>query len=442
MFATRIRRHVDAVRTLLASADPESLSGAEAADAVSAFVDLERAGAAGKAVFTHRVECSQAFAPEGHRDAVDWLADISGASRGEALGVLRTARQVESLPSLRAAFVSGELSGPQVKEIAAVGSVAPQEVPTLMEAAGAEPLKALRERVERVRLAAMSEQDEAAREAAVHAGRFLRTTRRPDGSVRGEFSLTATDWSRCLARLSTRATAFFERARSTGAHEGRSQYLADALVDLILGARTTGTEGPRARVLVRVDASALRRGSLAPGERCEVAGVGTVSVATARELLGDALYNVVITDGSDVTAVTGTRRTIPTPLRIALLQRDPVCVVPGCDAGLGLEIDHWNSDYAKGGPTSLENLARVCKVHHDLHTYAGWQLAGGPGEWKWLKPPDHRSNETTSSIRPAASFRRTRPLPFPVGKFEAGHPARAGHGPPDRTAVGVLPQRR
>jgi len=50
-----------------------------------------------------------------------------------------------------------------------------------------------------------------------------------------------------------------------------------------------------------------------------------------------------------------------------------------------LEIDH-RTDFAKGGPTSLDNLARLCPFHHDLKTHKHWKLEGGPGNWRFERP--------------------------------------------------------
>jgi hypothetical protein len=63
-------------------------------------------------------------------------------------------------------------------------------------------------------------------------------------------------------------------------------------------------------------------------------------------------------------------------------------VVPGCDVGVGLEIDHWETGYSEGGPTVLSNLARLCHGHHAMKTYRGFSLGGGPGKWEWHPPPE------------------------------------------------------
>jgi hypothetical protein len=124
------------------------------------------------------------------------------------------------------------------------------------------------------------------------------------------------------------------------------------------------------------------------GELCEVPGVGPVPVAWVREQLGEALCHLVVTDGVDVTTLYSPGRHLPLPVRAALVERDSRCVVPGCDARIGLENDHWATDFAQGGPTSLDNLARLCHHHHQLKTHRGFELTGGPGTWRW-SPPEH-----------------------------------------------------
>ena len=168
--------------------------------------------------------------------------------------------------------------------------------------------------------------------------------------------------------------------------------------------------GPRALVHLRVDLDALRSGSLRPGGTCEIPGVGPVSIQTARDLMGDAICDLVITNGCDVATVCHLGRSIPTALRTALLERDRACVVPGCDVAHGLEIDHWDIPFAEGGPTRLSNLARLCKHHHYLRTHQGFQLSGGPGHWCWEPPstPKPRSGRKRRGDRGRSTFPSTK----------------------------------
>jgi hypothetical protein len=141
-------------------------------------------------------------------------------------------------------------------------------------------------------------------------------------------------------------------------------------------------------VHVRVDHSALVRGATVDGETCDIPGVGPIPVASARRLADDGVLKVLVTKGVDVVAVAHGRRTIAAHVRTALEMRDTKCVIPGCDVGERLEIDHVRP-FAEGGPTALDNLARMCHFHHYLKTHHRWVLAGRPGAWTW-DPPDER----------------------------------------------------
>ncbi len=149
-------------------------------------------------------------------------------------------------------------------------------------------------------------------------------------------------------------------------------------------------------VHVRVDHAALVRGHLEGGEICEIPGLGPIPVEVARRLAVDSILSVLVTDGVDVSGVAHAGRTIPAAVRRALLERDTVCVVPGCDIGEGLEIDHVEP-FGEGGPTRLDNLARLCHWHHYLKTHQRHRLERTDGVWSWtppddaITPPDPRS---------------------------------------------------
>ena len=76
-------------------------------------------------------------------------------------------------------------------------------------------------------------------------------------------------------------------------------------------------------------------------------------------------------------------RHIPQAIRDALTVRDPECVVPGCGSRLGLQIDHIH-DFAHNGPTSLDNLCRLCRHHHRLKTIGRYTISRNPdGTWNY-----------------------------------------------------------
>jgi hypothetical protein len=219
----------------------------------------------------------------------------------------------------------------------------------------------------------------------VRRSRYLRHWVDGEGAFRLEARLCPDAGAKVLAALEVHHRRIFATARREGRRESYDAYAADALVALAEGGGT-GT-GPRAVVNVRVDHAALVRGHVEGGETCDIPGVGPIPVATARALAADGALKVLVTKGVDVVAVAHGGRTIPAHVRSALETRDPKCVVPGCDVRERLEIDHLVS-FAEGGPTTLDNLARLCHRHHALKTHQGWVLAGRPGAWAWDPPPE------------------------------------------------------
>jgi hypothetical protein len=386
------RRAIELLRCALSDAPPELVPASDAAAMVALYAEVERMGAAGKALYARRVEETAAFVASGHRNAASWLADVAGEPVGAALGLLEAARLMESGPAaVREAFCAGRLSVAQAKEVARAGVHDDTTASELLRSAEEEPFRDLRARAARARRCARGEEGEVAREARAHAGRYLRTFEPEEGGLRIDAWLTKLDAAAVLTRIEAVTDTVFEEARKHGDHQPRDRYRADALVRICEHGGTakgsaTGS-GPRARLLVRVDAAALSRGHTQGDEVCEIPGVGPVPVAQARDLMGDAVFNVVVTKGIDIVCVTSTKRTIRWAMRVALTERDPICVVPGCSASQHLEIDHWGTDYHKGGPTELANLARLCRPHHRQRTHGGWQLLGGPGAWRWIPPP-------------------------------------------------------
>lgn len=378
----------DGLAELVSALDVSLLGVHEAAELVSYFGEVANLASAGKLLCAKRVAETSLHFSSGARTPAEWLAKATGESLGEAIGALETAAALEAHPELDEALRSGELSMSSARVIAAASGDVPGSAEELIELGREKDHRLLRRRAEQLKARARSEADEEARHASIRARRYLRHWREADGAVAGRFLLAPADAAPLLAAIEVGQQRIFEQARDEGLREKPERYAADALCTL---AGAGG--GPRAQVLVRVDAAALRRGERQEDELCEIAGVGQVSVAAVRELLSDAVVDMVVKDGVDVCSVTSLKRTIRRPLRIALVERDPACVVPGCGIAYGLEIDHWGTDFALGGPTELANLARICKFHHRMKTHRGWKLLGGPGAWRFDPPDPHDQDD-------------------------------------------------
>ncbi len=77
-----------------------------------------------------------------------------------------------------------------------------------------------------------------------------------------------------------------------------------------------------------------------------------------------------------VVEVDARTRTIPPAIRRALHHRDRGCRFPGCGVrfGQGHHIRHW----AQGGPTTLSNLAMLCRRHHRAVHEEGYEVDRQP----------------------------------------------------------------
>jgi Domain of unknown function (DUF222) len=373
-----VRGAVSSLETLVRALDPARIDGGDAADLLEVFGRGERVCAAAKALLARRVEETGAWRAGGHRSAAHWVAEATGETVGAAARTLETARALEVLPETDAAFRAGELSGTQAAEITSAAGADPGAEAQLLETASATSVKGLRDRCRQVRAGA--EGDDRAWARRLHEGRRAHDWTDPDGA----YCLSARMAPDAGARFRSAWTAHIDRifgdARRVGRREPRAAYAADALVAL-------ATQGPckPVEVHVTVDSAALARGHTDPGERCEIKGVGSVPVTTARALLDDARVSVLVRDGDDITSVSSPKRTIPTKLRRALEARYPTCAVKACANDQFLEIDHI-VPVEDHGPTELPNLWRICTHHHALKTHGGWKVVGNNGE-RNLVPP-------------------------------------------------------
>ena len=136
-----------------------------------------------------------------------------------------------------------------------------------------------------------------------------------------------------------------------------------------------------------VDAIALRRGYAAPGETCEIPGVGPISVAWARQLMGDGPVDILVHDGVDILTYASTTRYTPRPIKVAIAVRDRTCTVPGCTAEVQLERDHLD-DYTATHDTSYRNLHHFCPTDHDDKTHHGARIERDGPDWIWHPPPN------------------------------------------------------
>ena len=162
-------------------------------------------------------------------------------------------------------------------------------------------------------------------------------------------------------------------------------------------ARPAAADAPtiRPHFVFRVDVAPLLRGHIEAGEVCEIPGVGPIDLATARRYLPEAILDFVVHHGVDVKSVAHAKRKANRTQLAALLSRDYVCEVEGCDGRRFLEIDHIDP-YARTRRTDIGDLGYKCKHSHHLKTDHGWTDGPlQPNGKRQLIPPNNPPPDTS-----------------------------------------------
>jgi hypothetical protein len=177
-----------------------------------------------------------------------------------------------------------------------------------------------------------------------------------------------------------------------------------------------GAPGERYQVVVHVDAQVLADPEQ-PGPSVLEGGTH-VSAETSQRLACDASRVVMRHDDDGRLVEIGARtRTIPPALRRALHHRDQGCRFPGC--GLRFTQGHHLRHWAHGGPTTLSNLALLCRLHHRAVHEEGYQVARlSDGTLQFRRPNGHPLPE----VPPPAAVPED-----PVKALQASHNAQGLH---------------
>jgi Domain of unknown function (DUF222)/HNH endonuclease len=339
----------------------------------------------------------------GFRSCAAWLSWRVGLEPGAAREHVRVARALGSLPRLARALARGELSYSKVRALTRVATPETEERLLAVGRAGtAEHVELIVRGWRR-----MDRKAEAQETTRRHRNRALYVYPDGDGMVviRGRLepeagavlmqALTAA-WEALYRRrqpknvpAGTGAPGVPPETSVVGARPCMSvvdgspeaptmeQQQADALALVAEAALhhgiDPGTPGERYQVVVHVDAQVLADADAdAPGQSV-LDGVARVSAGTSQRLACDASRVVMRHDADGrITEVGARTRTIPPALRRALHHRDRGCRFPGCGLpfGQGHHIKHW----AHGGPTTLSNLAMLCRRHHRAVHEEGYQV--------------------------------------------------------------------
>jgi hypothetical protein len=310
----------------------------------------------------------------GAKSCAEWLSWRVGLDLTAAYERVRVARALPDLPRIAEALVRGEVSYSKVRALTRVAT--PETEERLLKfarcgtAAHVERIVRAWRRVDR-----NAENQEAAQR---HKSRSLYVYQDEDGMfvIRGRLTPEVGVVVRqALAAACDRSWAEVQVTAPGQYVPTTAQRQADALGVIAEAALShdldPGAPGERYQVVVHVDGPVLADPDQ-PGQSVLEDGPH-FSAEESRRVACDASRVLMKHDAEGrVTEVGARTRTIPPALRRALQHRDRGCRFPGCSSRFtqGHHIQHW----ANGGPTTLSNLASLCRRHHRAIHEEGFQV--------------------------------------------------------------------
>jgi hypothetical protein len=331
---------------------------------------------------------TNAYEVDGSLSAASWLRHRCNVSYGTASNQVQLARRLPELPQAQAAFASGEISSAHVSLMARTVDQVGLEPVREQEEVLVEAARQLDPRMFRqvtVHLRHCVDRDGALKEANdAYERRAVWLSETMDGVFVLNGTLDAEGGAILRAAL-----AAVEGKPRAGDDRTARQRRHDAMVDL--GRRqldagelpTSGCQRPHLTVTADLDVLAGKP-----------AGAGLlnweqlVPAETVRRLACDCSVTPIVTgqDGEPL-SVGRARRTIPAPMRRAIMLRDKHCRFPGCYRPVAWADGHHLRHWIDGGPTAYWNVWLLCRRHHRLVHEGGWGLERTPGGGLTALPP-------------------------------------------------------
>ena len=302
------------------------------------------------------------------------------------------------LPQVLAALAVGRIDDAKARLFSDATAIleadtAQQVVDGLLEAAGELTTGQIRARLRKAAINADPEAAEKRYRRSVSERRIM-----VEPNDEGTAALIISQCSPETVYAATERVNRIARALKT-ADEPRSidQLRADIALGLLNGTfQEDTTASPTGRgtggVHITVDLTTLAQLDETSGE---LAGYGPVIAEIARKTAKteqNRTWTATITDpetGRPLHTMTIRRRPTTTQKR-HLRALYPVCVFKGCRMpAINTDLDH-TIDYAKGGPTTIDNQAPLCRHHHLTKHQGGWKYTKlNPTHIQWTSPLGH-----------------------------------------------------
>ncbi|MFP5318085.1 MAG: DUF222 domain-containing protein [Acidimicrobiia bacterium] len=305
---------------------------------------------------------TDAWCGAGLRSPAQWVAWRAGVSPTRAAALVQMARRVEELPTVAAAFAEGRLSEDSVKLVAT-------RVPAERDAEVAELAQVMTvPQLTRVLRSLPQQQPE---QSVVEAEAQVAFGHDDDGSWSLRASGLAAERGALVAKAlhAARDAVFRERPSRVSWADALERMALAALEALDPASGGGRAASERYQVVVHVGAGEDPASHLHLGP--------ALSASARRRITCDATLRWVLEHQGRTVAWGRKRRTVPTPLRVAIEDRDRGCRVPGCTQARWLEVHHLKH-VEDGGETVPENLLCLCGRHHDDHHQGRLGITGDP----------------------------------------------------------------
>ncbi|MDP5226410.1 MULTISPECIES: HNH endonuclease signature motif containing protein [Arthrobacter] len=250
----------------------------------------------------------------------------------------------------------------------------------------------------------------------------------PDGMAELGAVLPATLAHGVFGRLTSLAKVREETGSGADTAESRTrdQLRADLLADLLLHGAPSGHDTPdgllagiTARVEVTVPVLTLIGDETHEPVAAELNGRHPIDPDTVRLLAGGvSAWDRVLTDPISGAVLAVDRYRPSEDLKRLLHARDSRCRFPGCNLPANeLDLDH-TQDAAHGGPTTLGNLAGLCRRHHVLKHQSRWTVTQAGPAGSHVPGPQSRTGPGSSSGAGKGVLEWT----SPAGRTHHDHP--------------------
>ena len=188
----------------------------------------------------------------------------------------------------------------------------------------------------------------------------------------GGVTVLSSELTDAAAETVVTAIHAYTDAPSDDDHRTPAQRSAAALVQICQVALEHAPAAGRAvaHVSVVVDWKTLTEGRVG---RADGEFSGAIHPEDVRRLLCDSSVARVVTGPDSFPLDVGrSRRTIPPPMRRAVIARDGGCRFPGCNRPPGWCQIHHVVHWLDGGRTAVVNLIPFCDNHHHVVHQPGW----------------------------------------------------------------------